>query len=220
MGLSKTPEFRVERPPAGTDPNNAADLDALVRTALRDRPDARALRARVLASEHQVSISRSGYYPTLGLSAGVNWQGYHLKSGKAGLPYNWFAGVNATWNALSPIPASAASREAEANHRVLVANLENLELSTGAEVKSAALAVQEAKQRLEPVAALVTSAEETLRLAEGRYEAGTGSIIEVTDAQAVYTQSRLSGIQAEYDVETARARLQRALGSFSGAERK
>jgi outer membrane protein len=70
------------------------------------------------------------------------------------------------------------------------------------------------------VAALVTSAEETLRLAEGRYEAGTGSIIEVTDAQAVYTQSRLSGIQAEYDVETARARLQRALGSFSGAERK
>jgi outer membrane protein len=220
MGLSKTPQFRVERPTAGTDPHSATDLEALVRTALQDRPDVRALRARIRASEQIIGVSRSGYYPTLGLSAGVNWQGYHLKSGTSGLPYNWFAGVNATWNALSPIPASGASREAQANQRVLMANLDSLELSIGAEVKSAALAMQEAKQRLEPVAALITSAEETLRLAEGRYQAGTGSIIEVTDAQAVYTQSRLSGIQAEYDVETARARLQRAMGAFSGSDRE
>jgi outer membrane protein len=218
MGLSKTPDFRVERPPAETDPDHAADLDALVRTALHNRPDVSALRARMRASEHQIGMSRAGYYPTLGLSAGVNWQGYKLDSDA--LPYNWFAGVNATWNALSPIPASAASREAQANYRVLTANLENLELGIGAEVKSAALALQEAKERLEPVAALVTSAEETLRLAEGRYEAGAGSIIEVTDAQTVYTQSRLSQIQAEYDVETARARLKRAMGFYSGLERE
>lgn len=220
MGLATIPEFRVERPPAGKDPNNAADMEALVRTALHHRPDVRALEARARASEHMVAVSRAGYYPTLGLSAGVNLQGYHLELGKNGLPYNWFAGVNATWNALAPIPASAASREAEANLRVIQANQESLALGIRAEVKSAALGLQEAKERLEPVAALVASAEETLRLAEGRYEAGAGSIIEVTDAQTVYTQSRLGTIQAEYDVETARARLQRALGSFSGPEER
>jgi len=218
MGLTTTPEFRVERPDAGKDPNNAADMEALVRTAIHNRPDIRALQARARASEQLVGVSRSGYYPTLGVSAGVNWQGYHLESGKDGLPYNWFAGVSATWNALAAIPASAAARESQANYRVLQANLESLELAIRAEVKSAALAVQESKERLEPVAALVTSAEETLRLAEGRYEAGAGSIIEVTDAQTVYTQSRLSKIQAEYDIETARARLQRALGSFAGPQ--
>ncbi len=53
-------------------------------------------------------------------------------------------------------------------------------------------------------------------LAEGRYSAGTGNIVEVTDAQAVLTQAKAGLIQAEYDVEIARAALVKALGVIPG----
>ena len=59
---------------------------------------------------------------------------------------------------------------------------------------------------------LVAQAQENLELAEGRYQAGVGSIVELTDAQAALTSARAQQVRAGYDLATARARLTRAVG--------
>ena len=57
-----------------------------------------------------------------------------------------------------------------------------------------------------------TNAREQLRLAEGRYQAGAGSIIELGDAQVTVNTAAAQRVQTEYNLAAARAALLRALG--------
>ena len=56
-------------------------------------------------------------------------------------------------------------------------------------------------------------AEEALREAEARAAAGTGTQLDVLDAQTSLTQARTTQMQALHDYAAARARLERAIGA-------
>jgi len=56
------------------------------------------------------------------------------------------------------------------------------------------------------------NARDRLRLAEGRYQAGVGNIIELGDAQLAQTAAAAQRVQADYQLFTARAQLLKALG--------
>ncbi|MGH7339630.1 MAG: TolC family protein, partial [Candidatus Rokuibacteriota bacterium] len=56
------------------------------------------------------------------------------------------------------------------------------------------------------------SAQENFRLAQGRFDAGVGTILELTDAQLALTQAQNTESQALADYRIALARLDRAVG--------
>ena len=56
------------------------------------------------------------------------------------------------------------------------------------------------------------AAAENLRLAWGRYRAGVGSIIEVTDAQVRFARADLEQVRALFDYRVVEARLDKAIG--------
>ncbi len=56
------------------------------------------------------------------------------------------------------------------------------------------------------------AAKENLDLAKGRYQVGVGSIIEVTDAQTLYTDAQTTYIRTLYDYKIAEAQFIRAIG--------
>ncbi|HEX2660527.1 MAG TPA: TolC family protein, partial [Polyangia bacterium] len=58
----------------------------------------------------------------------------------------------------------------------------------------------------------LVNARDRLRLAEGRYQAGVGNIIELGDAQLAQTAAAAQRVQADYQLFTARAQLLKALG--------
>ena len=58
----------------------------------------------------------------------------------------------------------------------------------------------------------VASAEESARLAEGEYKAGTGNIISMIDAQTALTSARNRLIQARFAWYIARAQFEKAVG--------
>ena len=58
----------------------------------------------------------------------------------------------------------------------------------------------------------VTSSHEQLRLAEARYTAGLGNVIELGDAQVANTNAAAQAVQARYNLAIARAQLAGALG--------
>ncbi|MBM4394336.1 MAG: TolC family protein [Deltaproteobacteria bacterium] len=212
MGVEAGPEFKVEKPAAPAEPA-APDDAAAVSAALDKRPEYKALRDRAAAAEAAATTAKSGWLPTLGANASYGHSGYRFSD----LPYNWAVGLSLTWTAFDGLRTYHAGREAEANARAAAAQLRVLEVSIRTEVESAVLAHAEARESLAPARALVASATETLALAEGRYQAGTGNIVEVADAQAVYSGARTGLIRAEYDVETARARLLKATGDLGRA---
>ena len=55
-------------------------------------------------------------------------------------------------------------------------------------------------------------ATENLDIANGRYSAGVGSPVEVTDAQVAYTNAKTTYIQALSDYKVAQASLEKAMG--------
>jgi outer membrane protein len=102
--------------------------------------------------------------------------------------------------------------EAEANLGVTMAQLENERLQVRFDVENAALSVKGAKATIEAAQDALVNARERLRLAEGRYESGVGTIIELGDAQVALTNAAATLVQAQFNLGSARAQLLSALG--------
>ena len=71
----------------------------------------------------------------------------------------------------------------------------------------------EAKEVLDSQAKVQEQADEALREAKARTDAGTGTQLDVLDAETSLTQARTTQIQALHDYTAARAKLERAIGA-------
>jgi outer membrane protein len=103
-------------------------------------------------------------------------------------------------------------REARGNFDAAKAGLAAERLGVEAQVTQSQLEVQAARVAIDAARDSVTNARERLRLAEGRYESGVGSIIELEDAQLAYSSASAQLVQADYVLSSARADLLSALG--------
>ncbi|HEX2929829.1 MAG TPA: TolC family protein [Candidatus Binatia bacterium] len=80
------------------------------------------------------------------------------------------------------------------------------------EVEQSYLRVVETQERIKAVEAAASAAKENLDLAQGRYQVGVGSIIEVTDAETLYTDAQTTYIRTIYEYKIADAQLARSMG--------
>jgi outer membrane protein len=183
-------------------------LEALVAEAVKARPDIAALGADRRAQEATVSASRGGYLPALGVSTGIDDVGVKLGS----TVWNWNATATLTWNLFSGLGTTAEVRQARASLEQLDAQLDSLRQNVRAQVDQARLAVRAARAGIVAAEEALVNARERLRLAEGRYQAGAGSIIELGDAQVALTNAAAQRVQAQYVLSSARAQLVHALG--------
>ena len=71
----------------------------------------------------------------------------------------------------------------------------------------------EAREVLESQKKVVEQAEEAIRLADARYDAGSGTQLDVLDAQTSLTEARTTQIEAARNYLVTRAQLERAIGS-------
>jgi outer membrane protein TolC len=81
------------------------------------------------------------------------------------------------------------------------------------EVRTAYSLFIEAQEVLDSQKTVQAEAEEALREAQARADAGTGTQLDVLDAQTSLTQARTTEVQALHDYAAARARLERAIGA-------
>ncbi|HAO19264.1 MAG TPA: TolC family protein, partial [Desulfobacteraceae bacterium] len=103
-------------------------------------------------------------------------------------------------------------QEYEANLKVLNANEELLRQSILLDIQQAYLNLREAEERISNTQLTVKQAQENLDLVNGRYMAGIGNPIEVTDAQVSYSNAKTSYNQALYDYKIAQASIVKAMG--------
>jgi outer membrane protein TolC len=98
------------------------------------------------------------------------------------------------------------------NYYVIKAQEEQQRQQVALDVEQAYLRMVELQERIKANEAAARAAKENLDLANGRYEVGVGSIIEVTDAQTLYTDAQTTYIRALYDYRIAEAQFTRAIG--------
>jgi outer membrane protein len=103
-------------------------------------------------------------------------------------------------------------RELEAGQSGIEAQLATQRQQVRLDVVKARLALVAAKASVDATAQALESSRQRQILAEARYQAGVGSILELQDAQFAVTAAQGQAIQAAFNVSLARAQLMRALG--------
>ena len=192
-------------PVAGED----GTTDALLARALPARAELRALERQVRAQQRTADAISGGYWPSLNVSTGVTEGGPALDD----MRWNWRIGAALSWQLYQGGATDAQRDEAQASLVALRAQLETQQQAIRLELEEARLSLRSAKASLEATGEAVAAARERMRLAEGRYEAGVGSGLELADAQLALTSALARKVQAEYTLASARSRLLRALGS-------
>jgi outer membrane protein TolC len=186
----------------------AQPVDALEREALRDHPAALASLAQLRqAQASQRQAERSGY-PDIGADASY---GIRARDGQ-GAP-NWQASVSATWPIFTGFSLTHQREAARLAAEAAAETLSNQEQQLLLAVDRADLAIAGTRETLLASQAALASARENLQQAAGRYQGGVGSIIEVSEAQALVAQSRADAARALTAYHQAIADLQRAIGT-------
>src|SRR6185369_354263 len=164
-------------PPVMPDAAFLRDVDALIADARARRPDLQAADAQVKAAEASVDLARAQGRPTLALATGPTWQdvgGVVSNGGNVGLTLSvpLFTGFDTTYRV----------RSAAAQAEVRAAQRDRLRSQVALDVWRAYQSLTTATQSLKTTADLVAGAEQSERVALGRYKAGVGTVLELLTA--------------------------------------
>lgn len=176
--------------------------------AMKNRPELVALARQSESQRLTVKSIKGAYWPTLTASGGIAETGTDL--GDLGLAWN--VGLTLAWPFYQGGLTRNQVREAEANQDATEAQLDTTKLAVRVDIQQASLSIRAAKASRIAADEAVANARERLRLAEGRYGAGVGSIIELGDAQIAFTNANAQLVQAQFQLASARANLLAALG--------
>ncbi len=203
LGLEEEPRFDIEDVPLPVLPQ--FDPELLVQRAYEQRPELASLRAQQRAAQERISFLEKSHLPTVQGSGQYEWSGadYPLQS-------NWNVGAAVTMPLFSGGLVVAQTAEAKARAEELEAEALGLQRDIALEVRQALLRAGEAQESFRVAERAVEEAQANFTLAEGRYETGVGSVIELTDAQALLLSARGQLVQSVQNLHTSLASLERA----------
>lgn len=106
----------------------------------------------------------------------------------------------------------ARQAEAELEATARTRDTDELRLEVGEQVRDSWYRANEAYRSLDVTTRLVAQSREALRLAQDRYDAGLGSIVELNEAQLNETSAEITAADANYTYLSRRAELDYAAG--------
>jgi len=188
------------------------EINALIEEARQRRPDLQATAAQVKAAQASINAARAADSPSISLTASAdqyNFAGNNSHSSSIGINLNVpiFSGYAPTYRV----------RAAEAQMDASNAQLEQLRLQVALDVWTAYQQLTTATQSLRTTADLLNSAEQSERVALGRYKAGVGSMLDVLNAQSALASARQQRIQSTFNWNISRAKLAQAMGSLDAS---
>jgi len=182
-------------------------FDDAVSKAYQNRPDLKSIIVKKQAAESSVELAKKGYFPVLTGTAGYDYAGNTFP-----LERGWNIGATFSFPVFNGFLTKYQVEEAKENLNVLRANEESLRQSVFLEVQQAYLNLKEAEDSIPTAELTVQQAQENFEIANGRYAAGVGNPIEVTDAEVLLANAKLSYIQALYNYKVSQSSLEKAMG--------
>lgn len=206
LQLDPRGDYAFQAPAAGQAQSAAsvAALDVLMARAFERRVDLAARQTELDAAAQGVRAARASRLPTVSVSAGYNTS---LNSGNdAGLfdQLNDRQGGSVSVGVSLPLfdrgGAAAETQRAQIVQDNARIALENQRQQVGLEVRRAYLDHQSAQEQLRAAQAGETAARQSLQATQERYQAGVGTLVEVTQARATLAQALSALVNARYNL--------------------
>lgn len=184
--------------------------DSLFAEAMESRVEVKRFYSLLNAQQNNIQLARGEYYPSLDVNANYNFSGEKI----SGMRENWWLGMTLTIPVFNGFSTEARVKGEKTALKGIEKDLEALKDQIGTEVWNAFLAVKESSERMTATSKGLESARENLSLSEGEYKEGTGSIIQLTDAQTTFVAAEQNHIQAVADYKVSLAELRRKTGNL------
>ena len=210
MGIPDVPDYNLQDNLSYT--KYGLSFEEALSTVYAKRPDLQSLERKKEAAKESISLARKGYFPVL--SGDVNYVYSGTSSSGTGFPLNnsWNYGVSISIPIFSGFDTKYKVAQAQANYDTISANEQSLRLDIYSQVQQGYLALREAEERIGASELTVRQATENVELATGRYRAGVGSPLEITDALVGLNNAKVAYTQALTDYKNAQASIEKAIG--------
>ena len=197
-------------------PSPPVDVEPLVAQAMSNRPELAGLQMERESAYRFERAERALAYPTVSL---IGVAGYTPFVEQITLPRvipNEYGGAAVNVNIPVFNGHLFSARRQEAHFRAMEADqrLRDEQQAVVRDVRTAWASASTAYQRLDVSAQFLREAAMSLNLAQGRYDIGLSSIVELTQAQLNLTQAEIENLSAKYDYQTRNAMLQYTLGAL------
>ena len=195
-----------------------SEVDQLIETAVRSRPDLAAQVATLAARRAQVETAKAEFFPTVGVSGAYGEQmwGYRFDgtpSVKTSQPqYGGLLTLN--WDIFTGFKRLNDVRQAEADRDAAGAQLRSLEVDAISSVWRAYYEFQTALSRYEYAKALLAASQEAYDANLDTYRQGLSTIVELLTADRDLANSRYTIVQSRADLLTSSAAVAYAVGAI------
>lgn len=179
--------------------NSPPGSSEVVAMALANRPELHRLRFEREGASKFAKAERALHYPTisaLGTIGIIPIHDSHMRDDYAA------AGVNFSVPIFNGFLYSARGREAQLRYRASEETLRDEENNVVRDARIAVLDLNNAIERLRLTASLLENARQSLTLAQARYNVGSTSIVELSQAQLNETSAEIAAATARYELLT------------------
>lgn len=177
-------------------------------------PSLAALRLQIGVQEAIATIERSNYLPTLSAFGTYTFQAQRndLRVSTRDFVSSAVVGLNLSLNVFSGLRTRARVEQADLETRKVRERVRALETTLQTLVESVLLRLRQAQNRIGAQEMTVEQARRGYRIAAARFAGGSGTQLEVGDAQLALSRARVNRMEAVFDYLVASADLDQLLG--------
>lgn len=216
MDLSDTVEVSAENLPEIADLPN---IEEAVRRAMASNYDLQALNLQIEVAKKMIDIQASDYYPTL--AAFGQWQ----QQGQSDTFNDWrsatssLVGLNFSMNIFNGLRTKAKVEQSQID--VATAEQRKAQITDLIELQTRTIINQlgSSKARIAAQTSTVSQAQRGYDISQIRYKEGTGSLLEISDAETALSRARVNEISARLDYHTTKADYDRVTGQIDARYR-
>ena len=185
------------------------DLAQLIQLAMEKRPELHQFQFSEDAAKKQVDVAKTRSRPALSF-----FSNYQLDHNERLEEMNriWNLGFALNVPIFDGLATRAAVKQAESGLKQTQLGKQQMTDAIELEVRSAYLNLLEAKTLIDVQRETVEQAQESVRIANLRYENGMITSVELTDAQLALSQAEVNRLQSLHDYAVGLARLEKAIG--------
>jgi outer membrane protein TolC len=186
-------------------------LTEAMNKAVELRPEIRGAERRVAASRSGVSAAKSAFGPKVRGEARFGWQDTTFFPNDK----DWLVGLSLDLPLFDGFSRKHKLAKAKAEVSKEEADSARLAQTVRQEVWTAYSRLTESFAVVASTDALVSDAQESLRLANERYKVGAGTITDLLDSETALARAEATRVGAQWDYQIARAVLRRSVGDLA-----
>jgi outer membrane protein TolC len=217
LDMSDTLVVSADRLPEIEDAPNPDD--ALVK-ALEANYDLKALNLQIEVAKKMIDIQASDYYPTL--AAFGQWQ----QQGQSDNLNDWrsatssLVGLNFSMNLFNGLRTKAKVEQSELDVATALQRKSQISDLIKLQTRTIINQLSSAKARITAQASTVSQAQRGFDISQIRYKEGTGSLLEISDAETALSRAQVNEISARLDYHTTKADYDRVTGQIDERYRR